>query len=206
MSIFDCSTGIYGRAFVEGAKKPGLISPLNRNYDRRLCHLSFSLQPSSRHIAACTKICCTSSEESSFVRCSIHQHRIPTLYTPVPIHSPFHLARTSAAANLRTRPPNSHPGATWPQASATGGEPHHQAMPRATEAFGASRPSLDKRCPRDSGTPTPATKGAFCWKTPLMSSRTHAPKSQPASMPRYGSWIFYHISSHAGRAEQAHVM
>jgi hypothetical protein len=34
VSIFDCSTSIYGRAFVEGVKNPGLIIPLNRNYDR----------------------------------------------------------------------------------------------------------------------------------------------------------------------------
>ena len=144
------------------------------------CHFSFSLLPSSRRIVACTNICCTSSKESSFVRRSIHQHRILTLYAPPPI--PHSLSLKLQPQQICARDLQLAPGATLPQASATGGEPHHQAMPRATEAFGASRSSLDKRCPRDSGRRPRQQKGLFAGKPP-MSSRTHAPKAPTCLHP-----------------------
>ena len=77
-------------------------------------------------------------------------------------------------------------------------------MPRATEAFGASRPSLDKRCPRDSRTPTPAAKGVFCWKPPrqLQNPRAKAPTCFHASS-RYLILLRYCAVRRAGHSRRA---
>ena len=152
---------------------------------------------------------------SSFVRRSIYQHRILTLYAqPQSIHSPFPLAQTPTRQphpsplktvhgrrpNLRTRPPTRTLAQPCRNLAPQGGEPRHQAMPRATEAFETSRPSLDKRCPRDSGTPTPATKGGLCCNPP---SSTPSRTCLHASLRR---WFFHIPAPYAGKSPQARVM
>ena len=55
----------------------------------------------------------------------------------------------------------------------------------------------------------PSRKRGFLLGTPLVTSRTHAPKPQPAAMPRYGVTVagsFYITAPYAGEPQQARAI